>query len=137
LLVLVVGLFIVSLATQVWIVEVELPLQIHDSQPVVIDQAGLLDDGPYVGCFDFLTSTGGVFHQGEVFGLSWNVACPTNVSSATIQSIDGVLGPVQVVGSNLPVTIQPGQTQNVEVTFAPLSEPYWGGVTIMVVVNAP
>jgi len=137
LLVVTIAMLAASLATQLWFVYVELPQQIRNSQPVVIDQAGLFDDGPYLGCFDFLTSPGAVFHQGDSFALSWNVACPSNVSSATIQSIDGVHGPVQVVGSNLPVTIQPGQTEGVLVSFAPLSAPYWGGITISVAVNSP
>ncbi len=137
LLVVVTALVVATLATQVWLVEVELPQQIHDSQPVVVNQAALLDDGPYLGCFDFLASYGGAFHQGSSFVLSWNVACPTNATTTTIQSIDGVYGPVQVSGSNLPVTIQPGQTKGVEVSFAPVNEPYWGGVTVSVVVNSP
>jgi hypothetical protein len=133
-----VALLVASVVTQVVLIFVVIPQQIRSSEPVVIDQAGLLSEGPYEGCFQFLSYSGGVFHQGEGFSLAWNIVAPANITgSCTIQSIQAVLGPVRVTGSNLPVTIQAGQTEGVLVSFAPINEPYWGGMTIGVEVTTP
>jgi hypothetical protein len=138
LIVVAIALLVASVVTQALLIFVVIPQQIRDSEPVVIDQAALFNEGPYVGCFQFLSYSGGVFHQGESFSLAWNIVAPTNISgSCTIQSIDEVLGPVHVTGSDLPVTIRAGQTEGVLVSFAPIDEPYWGGITIGVMVTTP
>ncbi|MGC2789897.1 MAG: hypothetical protein WA547_07575 [Thermoplasmata archaeon] len=130
---------VASTASQAWFTYEVLPQQIHDSEPVIIDQAVLVSDGPFVGCFFGLTAPGAlVVHQGESFVLSWTITAPTNATpSCTVQSIDANFGPANVTGSNLPVTILAGQVGYVEVQFAPLNYPYWGGETIRVIETNP
>jgi hypothetical protein len=132
---------VASTVTQAWFVFVVLPQQIRSSEPVVIDQANLLSNGPYVGCFVLLSGEGGVAHQGEDFALSWNVVAPSNASpSCTVQSIDWVIGPgngPNVSGSNLPVTVLAGHVGVVQVFFAPLNYPFWGSVTVVVTETNP
>jgi hypothetical protein len=130
---------VASTLVQAWVVFVVVPQQIRNSEPVVIDQAVLLSDGPYVGCFDLVSAPGAlVIHHGESFVLSWTIAAPANVSpSCTVQSIDANLGPAEVTGSNLPLTILAGEVGYVQVEFAPLNFPYWGGVTVAVTETHP
>ncbi len=133
---------VASTVTQAWFIFVVVPQQIRNSEPVVIDQATLLSDGPYVGCFDFLSDPGMVAHQGQGFVLAWNVAAPVNASpSCTVRSIDRVIAPegssIYVSGSNLPVTVLTGQVGVVQVNFAPLSYAFWGSVTVVVTETNP
>jgi hypothetical protein len=138
LLVVAVAILAASVVTQVLVVFVLIPQQIQASEPIVIDESALLNDGPNIVCFTDLSSWGGVFHQGQPFSLVWNVAAPANLTgSCTIQSIDAVHGPVRVTSSNLPVTIRPGDGGGIQVFFAPLNSPYWGGVSLSVVVTDP
>jgi hypothetical protein len=132
-------LVVASTVTQAWFIYEVLPEQIRGPEPIIIDQATLSSDGPYEGCFEFLYAPGAlVVHQGESFVLSWTIAAPVNASpSCTVQSIDAVLGPAKVTSSNLPVTILAGQTGYVEVQFAPLNYPYWGGESLRVIETNP
>jgi hypothetical protein len=119
-------LVVASTLTQAWFVFVVIPQQVRSAEPVIIDQAALVSDGPYVGCFDYLDSPGAlVVHQGVSFVLSWTISAPSNASpSCTIRSIDAILGPANVTGSNLPVTVLAGAVGSVQVQFAPLNYPY-------------
>ena len=130
---------VVLAAIQAWFVFVTIPQDIRNAQPVIIDQALLISDGPYDGCFASLNAPVPlVIHQGDSFGFSWFVEAPSNLSpSCTIQSIDGVFGPVTVTWTDLPVTILPHQGSSVSVEFAPLNHPYWGGVTLKVIETNP
>lgn len=130
---------IVLAAVQTWFVFVVIPQQIRNAQPVIIDQALLLSDGPYVGCFDSLSEPGAiVVHQGQDIVLSWFATASSNVTpSCTIQSINGYLGPGTVIGSDLPVTLLTHQGGQIWVELAPLNYPYWGGVAIKVIETNP
>jgi hypothetical protein len=57
LVVLALAILVASVVTQVLIVFVLVPQQIRASEPVVIEQAALLDDGP-IACFTLLTDPG-------------------------------------------------------------------------------
>jgi hypothetical protein len=120
---------------QAWFVFAVIPQEVRSGEPVIIDQAILASDGRYVGCFEFLSVPGGLgVHQDESFWLSWTVSAPANASpSCTVHSISAVLGPANVIGSNLPVTIYAGGIGAINVAFAPLNYPYWGGETVRVV----
>ena len=70
--------------------------------------------------------------------LSWTIQAPANASpSCTVQSIDAILGPARVTGSDLPAAILAGEIGYVQVEFAPLNYPYWGGVTLEVTETNP
>jgi hypothetical protein len=123
---------------QLLLVFVVVPQQIRSAEPVVIDQSDLLSDGPYVGCFSFLSSYGGIFHQGEPFSLSWTIQVPSTLNgSCTLQRIDRTYGPLLILDSNLPLTILPGAIGVLTFSIAPINQPYWGGVMIGVVVTNP
>jgi hypothetical protein len=131
-------LVVASTATQAWFVFVVVPQQIRNSEPVVIDPANLLSNGPYVGCFVLLSGAGAVAHQGQTLEVSWNIVAPANASpSCTVQSVDWALGSLNVVGSNLPVTVPAGQVGIVQVFFAPMNYPFWGSVTVVVTETNP
>lgn len=136
-------LVVLSTATQAWVVFVVVPQQIRDSEPVVIDQAYLLSNGPSVGCFSFLSGTGAVVHQGESFVLSWNVMAPSNaLTSCTVRSVDWLVAPTNAFavianGTNLPVTVLAGQVGVVQIGFAPLNFPFWGSLTVVVTETSP
>lgn len=139
----VMAVVVASTATQAWFAFVVVPQQIRNSEPVVINQACLLSDGPFVGCFSFLTGAGTVAHQGQGFVLSWNIIAPLNVSgTCTVQSIDRVVtssDAIQVVNAstNLPVTVLPGQMGVIQVGFAPVNFPFWGTGTVVVTETNP
>ncbi len=126
-----------------WLVLVVVPQDIRSSQPVVINEAVLLSEGPYVGCFADLAGVGTVAHQDEAFLLSWYVVAPPNATpSCSLRSIVAVFGPgesvqANVTGSNLPVTIPTGQTRLVQVDFAPIDAPVWGSITVGVTETNP
>jgi len=132
-------LVVASTVSQAWFIYEVLPQQIRDSEPVIIDQAVLVPQGPYEGCFLGLTAPGAlVVHQGEGFVLSWTIPAPANATpSCTVQSIDWTAGPANVTGSNLPVTILAGEIGYVQVEFGPLNYPYWGGEAVDVIETNP
>jgi hypothetical protein len=137
-----VAVVLASTLAQAWFVFEVVPQQIRNSEPVVIDPGNLLSNGPYVGCFDLLSGAGAVAHQGQGLALSWNIVAPSNASpSCTVRSIDSVLSPenapLNVTGSNLPVTILAGRVGVVQVDVAPLNYPFWGSLTVVVTETNP